>query len=143
MSRYYLIAIVFALFTSCTSKLPPVLIAKNLSELTCPSLDDNCFSSFNNPPSFSKFKLIGNDIPDNLSSLEKIANKYFFNIENKNDSSISFSNESFFFEFFISDSNQEFIIRVQRNSSSLISFMNEDPRKLIEKIKFDFFQKNY
>lgn len=113
--------------------------ATNLQDLVCQNEDSNCSS----PQSFSTFKLIGNDISDNFTSLEKVVIKQGFLVLSKTETSLSFSNNDFLFEFFISENMLEFKIRAQKKKSDLMDFISDSPTQLIEKIKFDFFQKNY
>lgn len=135
----YLILILAVLVSGCSKTEIETFKATSSDELVCQSTNENCFS----PDSFSSFKLIGNDISDNLASLEKVLAKYDFPIENKSKNSISFSNNNYFFEFFISSNSLEFKMRAQKKRSSPLDFMSESASQVIEKIKFDFFQKNY
>lgn len=135
----YLFIIFAVIISGCTKTEIETLKATSIDELVCQHTNGNCFS----PDSFSSFKLIGNDISDNLASLEKVLTKHGFSIENKSKNSISFSNNDFFFEFFISPNSPEFKMRAQKKRSSPLDFMSESASQVIEKIKFDFFQKNY
>ena len=134
----YLLTVTLVLFTSCQQEYPFVQ-AKNIEEMKCYD-SENCKSSLDINGAIQPFKSIEISPKENLNSLEKVAQKHNFEIKEKTDNYILLFKDDIYFEFFFDDSKKEFLVKTQIKKDSLLG---KNPKKDVELLRFDFFQKNY
>ena len=139
MKKFVLITLL-ATLTSC--KEYKVQTSSDLSQFKCPTLE-NCLSSLDTGENNTlHFKMMGEDESQNILNISKLLKKIDgSNIQKIDKNYIYVVNGNIHLEFLASQKERKIHLRSQASKSSLFGI--DKGKKLIEEIRFKFYQNDY
>lgn len=115
-------------------------MANSLDEIKCQKSDQfECRSSLDKDSPVMAFKMTQENVAIEFSNIEKIIHRYELKSLSKSDNALVIGNDDMVIEFFHHDKKIELKATELQNSF----FHSPELLSLIEKIRFDFYQKNY
>ncbi|EQC45621.1 hypothetical protein [Bacteriovorax sp. Seq25_V] len=125
--------LVLALLLSSCVKTYNISGGSSLADMDCQE-KENCVSGM-------PFKYLAPSTEENIDMIEKASKKYEVVIITKNENYLHLKKNQIHLEFFADPQTKEVLVKGQLEQKKLLG--NDSPEKLIEKIRFDFFQKNF
>ncbi len=125
--------LILAILLSSCVKDYKINAVSSIGDMDCQS-KENCTSSL-------PFKFLAQTPSENIEMINSAAKKYEVQVLDKTEKYLHLKLNKTHLEFLADEQTREILIKAQLESKNLLG--NESPEKLIEKIRFDFFQKNY